>query len=69
MLKFNHIIIIKKPGIAEKDKIQDEIIPAQVRVKLWLGLEKEEKDWVLMHSNEDKNGAISIYAETVYLIC
>jgi hypothetical protein len=31
-------------------------------------LEKEEKDWVLMHSNEDKNGAISIYAETVYLI-
>jgi len=31
-------------------------------------LEKEEKDWVSMHSNEDKNGAISIYAETVHLI-
>lgn len=45
--------------------MKKDIIPAQVRVKLWLGLEKDEKDWLLTHIDEGVNGAISIYAETV----
>jgi len=40
-------------------------VPAQIRVKLWLGLEKYEKDWVQSHIDEKTNGVISIYAETV----
>jgi hypothetical protein len=32
---------------------------------LWLGLEKDEKNWLEMHIDEEKDGAISIYAETV----
>jgi hypothetical protein len=32
---------------------------------LWLGLEKDEKDWIQAHIDENVNGAISIYAETV----
>lgn len=50
-----------------EDVLKKDKIPAQLRVKLWLGLEKEEKDWIQMHNNEDVNGAISIYAETVLL--
>lgn len=31
---------------------------------MWLGLEKEEKEWVKLHEDEDTNGALSIFAET-----
>ncbi len=48
-----------------EDVLKVNKIPSQLRVKLWLGLEKEEKDWILMHRDEETNGAISIYAETV----
>lgn len=47
--------------------MKKEVIPAQIRVKLWLGLERDEKDWLQMHIDEELNGAISIFAETVRL--
>lgn len=53
------------PGKEAEDRVKKDIIPAQVRVKLWMGLEKDEKDWLLTHIDESVNGAISVYAETV----
>jgi hypothetical protein len=45
--------------------MKKDAVPAQIRVKLWLGFEKDEKDWLQMHIDETFNGAISIFAETV----
>lgn len=58
-------VALKWPGKEAEDRVKKDIIPAQVRVKLWLGLEKDEKDWLLTHIDENVNGAVSIYAETV----
>ncbi|CAF0722705.1 unnamed protein product [Brachionus calyciflorus] len=57
-------IILKWPGKEAEDKAKKEIIPAQIRIKLWLGLERDEKDWIETHINEEIDGAICIYAET-----
>ena len=59
-------IILKWPGKIAEEKDRVNVIPAQIRVKLWLGLEKYEKDWLQAHIDEETNGAISIFAETVY---
>ena len=56
---------LKWPGKIAKNKDKINVIPAKMRIKLWLGLEKYEKDWLKMHSDEKNNGAISIFAETV----
>ena len=49
-----------------KDEFENRYrIPGQVRLKLWFGLEKEETDWLQPHFNEEKHGALLIYAETV----
>lgn len=44
---------------SEKDKKPE--IPALVRVKLWLGLVNEEKEWHKMQTE----GELAVYAETV----
>lgn len=59
--------MIKWPGKLADEKDRANVVPAQIRVKLWLGLEKYEKDWVQSHIDEKSNGVISIYAETVCL--
>ncbi len=43
-------------------------MPAQIRVKLWFGFEKDEKDWIQIHGNEETEGAVSTYAETVIIL-
>ena len=58
-------ITLKWPGKEAEDRLKKERIPAQIRVKLWLGLEKNENDWIQQHLNEDLDGAVSIFAETV----
>jgi myoferlin len=58
-------ITLKWPGKESLDKSKRDIIPCQVRLKLWFGLEKDERDWIQTHTDEKKHGAISIYAETV----
>lgn len=51
-----------------KDEFENRFkIPGQVRLKLWFGHEKEETDWLQPHLNEEKHGALLIYAETVSL--
>lgn len=62
------MFFFKWPGKEAEDRVKKDIIPAQIRVKLWLGLERDEKDWLLTHIDESLNGAVSIYAETVRLI-
>ena len=48
------------PGMkAEKDGKWE--IPASIRVKLWLGLEKHEMQWHAMQTE----GELAVYAETV----
>ena len=54
----------KWPGKQSDEKLKN-IIPAQIRVKLWFGFEKDERNWLESHIDEQINGAISIYAETV----
>lgn len=36
-------------------------VPAQVRLSLWLGLEKEQTDW----TGRDDEGLLTVVAETV----
>jgi hypothetical protein len=55
----------KWPGKVAEEKDKQDIIPSQIRIKLWLGFEKDENDWLQMHIDEETNGAISIFAETV----
>ncbi|KAM7540784.1 hypothetical protein Aperf_G00000029183 [Anoplocephala perfoliata] len=53
-------IVLKPPTLA-KDGISDKWkVPAQIRISLWLGLEKEQIDWV---SRED-DGQQTVVAET-----
>ena len=51
---------IKWPGKEAEDKNKRDILPGQIRVKLWLGLEKDEKVWLNEHTDENENGEISI---------
>lgn len=44
---------------AEKDGHWE--IPALLRLKIWLGLEKDESEWHKMQ----KDGELAVYAETV----
>ncbi|KAM3186213.1 hypothetical protein ACTXT7_004799 [Hymenolepis weldensis] len=53
-------IMLKNPSL-DKDDLSDKWkVPAQIRVSLWLGLEKEQHDWV---SRED-DGIQTVVAET-----
>jgi hypothetical protein len=56
----------KWPGKDDEDKEKKEKIPAQLRVKFWFGFEKDEKVWLKHYNNENVNGAITIFAETVF---
>ena len=56
----------KWPGKDVEDKEKKEKIPAQLRVKFWFGFEKDEKVWLKHYNNENVNGAITIFAETVF---
>ena len=55
----------KWPGKIAEDKNKRDIIPSRLRAKFWLGLEKDEKEWLNVHSNPESTGAVSIFAETV----
>lgn len=59
------MILFQWPGKEAEDRSKKDIIPAQIRVKLWLGLEIDEKDWIQTHIDDEINGAICTYAETV----
>ena len=48
-------------GKADKDKSWE--IPALLRVKIWLGLEKHEMEWHKMQTE----GELAVFAETVRL--
>lgn len=50
------------PQVKDKDKKPE--IPALLRVKLWLGLQTEEKAWHKMQ----KEGELAVYAETVSIL-
>ncbi|XP_074642408.1 myoferlin-like [Tubulanus polymorphus] len=52
-------IFLKYPGI-KFDKDEKEDIPAMLRLRVWLGQEKEEKAW----HKQQKDGDISVFAET-----
>ena len=58
-------ILLKWPGAEADEKENQERVPALVRVKLWFGLEKDEKDWVYLHNSNDIEGILATYAETV----
>ncbi|XP_055863087.1 myoferlin-like isoform X4 [Biomphalaria glabrata] len=51
-------LALKYPQVKDKDKKPE--IPALLRVKLWLGLQTEEKAWHKMQ----KEGELAVYAET-----
>ena len=52
--------LFQYPG-HQSDKDKKPEIPALVRVKLWLGLVNEEKEWHKMQTE----GELAVYAETV----
>lgn len=52
-------IPLKYPNVKSKDKKQD--IPALLRVKLFLGMVKEENEWHKMQTE----GELAVFAETV----
>lgn len=60
--------MIKWPGKIAKEKDKQFRIPARIRFKLWFGLEDTESNWLRNHFDEDKNGALLSYAETVSII-
>nr|CDS32028.1 myoferlin [Hymenolepis microstoma] len=53
-------IMLKVPSLDKDDMSEKWKVPAQVRVSLWLGLEKEQNDWV---ARED-DGIQTFVAET-----
>ncbi|KAI3388907.1 hypothetical protein SNEBB_006737 [Seison nebaliae] len=53
-------IFLKWPGKDSEAKDKKYIIPGQLRMKLWFGLEKDEEEWV----NMQKDGEVSVFAET-----
>lgn len=50
--------LFQLPSLHEDDRWQ---IPAQLRMKIWLGQEKEEQEWTKMQTE----GELSVVAETV----
>ena len=64
-LTSSRTLSLQWPGKEAEDKNKKDTLPGQIRVKLWLGLEKDEKVWLTEHTNENENGEISIFAETV----
>ncbi|CDS40655.1 myoferlin [Echinococcus multilocularis] len=53
--------IMLKPPSLDKDDMSDKWkVPAQVRLSLWLGLEKEQTDW----AGREDDGLLTVVAET-----
>ena len=53
-------VTLKWPGKeSDIDKDRRNFIPAEIRVKIWLGLANHEQDWL----SQDEGGDLAIYAE------
>ncbi|CAF0790229.1 unnamed protein product, partial [Didymodactylos carnosus] len=53
-------ITLKWPGKEGEDKDKKNFLPAEMRVKVWLGLHVNEQDWL----SQQKGADLAVYAET-----
>ena len=56
-----HVILTQPPATEKEEELNDVKQRAQVRLVLWLGLEKDQQNWKECCGD----GELTLYAETV----